>query len=213
MSINLAGGAEEDGVVIGNTFDKYGSKNPIVKWMMNGFESGLSSFIELAAPLSIHEIGCGEGYWVINWREQGLLARGTDFSKDVIAIARRNASNHGLPKSVFQSRNIYDLIGEEDTADLIVCCEVLEHLDNPEIGLQALQKVTTQSLIISVPREPLWRVLNLARGKYVCKWGNTPGHKQHWSKRKFVELVSKYFEVVEVKSPLPWTIILCRPYK
>jgi len=213
MNIRISGGAEEDGVVIGNTFDKYGSRNPIVKWMINGFEKSLSGFVEDAAPASIHEIGCGEGYWVLRWGEQGFSVRGCDFSKDVIDIAQENAFNRGLPKSLFQSRSIYDLKIDEDSAELIVCCEVLEHIEDPEAGLKALQKVTMQSLILSVPKEPLWRILNLARGKYITSLGNTPGHIQHWSKREFIQLVSKYFEVAEVRSPFPWTMVFCRPYK
>jgi 2-polyprenyl-3-methyl-5-hydroxy-6-metoxy-1,4-benzoquinol methylase len=213
MNIRISGGAEEDGVVIGNTFDKYGSRNPIVKWMINGFEKSLSGFVEDAAPESIHEIGCGEGYWVLRWSEQGFSVRGCDFSKDVIDIAQENAFDRGLPKSLFQSRSIYDLKVDEDSAELIVCCEVLEHIEDPEAGLKALQKVTMQNLILSVPKEPLWRILNLARGKYITSWGNTPGHIQHWSKREFIQLVSKYFEVVEVRSPFPWTMVFCRPYK
>jgi 2-polyprenyl-3-methyl-5-hydroxy-6-metoxy-1,4-benzoquinol methylase len=211
MSIKIAGGAEEDGVVIGNAYDKYGSRNPIVKWMMNGFESALSEFVTKALPESIHEIGCGEGYWVLRWNEQGLPAKGCDFSKDVIEIARENAISQGLLPSLFQSRSIYDLDAAQDSADLVVCCEVLEHLENPEAGLLALQRVAKRHLIVSVPQEPLWCALNLARGKYIRRWGNTPGHIQHWSKRGFFELVSKYFEVVETRSPLPWTMLFCRP--
>ncbi|WP_207642472.1 hypothetical protein, partial [Desulfosporosinus sp. I2] len=65
-------------------------------------------------------------------------------------------------------------------------------------------------IILSVPREPLWRILNLARGKYIPDLGNTPGHIQHWSKKSFLRLVNRYFDVLEVKSPLPWTMVLCR---
>jgi 2-polyprenyl-3-methyl-5-hydroxy-6-metoxy-1,4-benzoquinol methylase len=213
VSINLSGGASEDGVVIGNTFDKYGSKNPIVKLMMKGFEKTLSDFVEKVEAKSIHEIGCGEGYWVLRWSQQGISARGCDFSKDVIEMARGNAQNWGIPKSLFQVQSIYDLDVHQDSADLIVCCEVLEHLEYPGVGLNALKNLATHSLILSVPREPLWRILNLSRAKYITQWGNTPGHIQHWSKTEFVELVSKYFEVVEVRSPLPWTMVLCRPYK
>lgn len=213
MSIKIAGGAKENGVVIGNSYDKYGSTNPIVKWMMKGFESTLSDFVSKAAPESIHEIGCGEGYWVLRWNEQGLSAKGCDFSKDVIKIARENAINRGLPTSLFESRSIYDLDAVQDSVDLVVCCEVLEHLENPEAGLQALQRVTKQHLIVSVPQEPLWCALNLARGKYIKHWGNTPGHIQHWSESAFVQLVSKYFEIVEIRSPLPWTMLLCRPFR
>jgi len=59
MSLKTAGGAQESGIVIGNTYDKYGSRNPIVKWMMNGFASALADLVAAASPTEIHEIGCG----------------------------------------------------------------------------------------------------------------------------------------------------------
>lgn len=211
MTIRIAGGAKEDGIVIGNAYDKYGSSNPIVRWMMNGFESALSGFVTRASPDSIHEIGCGEGYWVLRWHDQGFSARGCDFSPVVIDIAAENAIARGFPASLFSTRSIYELDAGQDAADLVVCCEVLEHLEHPELGLQALQKITQRHLILSVPREPLWCALNLARGKYLTRWGNTPGHIQHWSRKSFIDMVSRYFEVIETSSPLPWTMLLCRP--
>lgn len=210
MNVKISGGAKEDGIVVGNAYDKYGSRNPVVKWMMGGFETALSELVSKVSPKSIHEIGCGEGYWVLRWNEQGVAARGCDFSTHVIEIARENAVGRGLPPSLFEACSIYDLEAGRDSADLVVCCEVLEHLEHPEAGLHALQRVAEKHLIVSVPREPLWCALNLARGKYVADRGNTPGHIQHWSKCNFIHMVSKYFEVVEVKSPLPWTMLLCR---
>lgn len=210
MSVKLSGGAKENGIVVGNAYDKYGSRNPIVKWMMGRFESALSELVAKASPTAIHEIGCGEGYWVLRWNEQGMAARGCDFSTRVIELACENAAERGLSPSLFEARSIYDLEAGRDGADLVVCCEVLEHLEHPEIGLQALQRVVGRYLIASVPREPLWCTLNLARGKYIVDWGNTPGHIQHWTKSGFIHLISKYFDVVEVKSPLPWTMLLCR---
>lgn len=211
MNIQVAGGASENGIVIGNTFDKYGSRNPIVKWMMNGFEGALSELVAKASPDTIHEVGCGEGYWVLRWKEQGLEARGSDFSKDVIAMAQKNSESRGLPSELFKVRSVYDLDSVQDNADLVVCCEVFEHLEDPDAGLKALQKIVGRHLIVSVPREPLWRALNVARGKYLLQLGNTPGHIQHWSRARLIKLVSRYFDVVETRSPLPWTMLLCRP--
>lgn len=211
MTLKIAGGDDEDGVVIGNTYDKYSSNNPIVRGLMRGFDSALSDFVALARPQTIHEIGCGEGYWVLRWLNQGIIARGCDFSERVITIARENADASHLDASVFAARSIYDLDAVQDSADLIVCCEVLEHLEHPEEALRALGKVTSQHLILSVPREPLWCTLNMARGKYISDWGNTPGHLQHWSKQGFIKFVSEYFEVTAVRSPIPWTMVLCRP--
>ena len=209
--MKISGGMSENGVIVGNAYDKYGSSNPVVAWIMKGFASALTALVARAAPVSIHEVGCGEGYWVLSWNEEGYAARGTDFSTQVIDIARENSGDRAAPRSVFEVRSIYDLRASEDRADLVVCCEVLEHLERPDDGLKALQSIVDGHLILSVPREPLWRALNLARGKYVTAFGNTPGHLQHWSKKSFIALVSNYFEVIEVRSPLPWTMLLCRP--
>lgn len=208
--MKISGGMTERGVVIGNAYDKYGSRNPVVRWIMRGFEDALSELVARAAPSSVHEIGCGEGYWVLRWNRHGLVARGTDFSTEVIRLARRNAAEEGIAADLFQVRSIYDLEPGRDGADLVVCCEVLEHLERPDEALRALQRVVRSHLIVSVPREPIWRALNLARGKYVAHLGNTPGHLQHWSSRAFTQLMAKYFEVMELRTPLPWTMALCR---
>lgn len=211
MSIQIAGGLKEDGIIVGNAFDKYGSRNPIVKWMMNGFTASLSEFVAQANPKTIHEVGCGEGYWVCKWTKAGMAARGSDFSAQVIDLAKKNAVSQGIAPELFQTGSIYDLEFPRDAADLVVCCEVFEHLENPLEGLEALSKVVKGHLILSVPREPLWRFLNMARGKYLSNFGNTPGHIQHWSKKGFVAMVSKRFDILGLRSPLPWTMLLCRP--
>lgn len=208
--MKVSGGMKEGGIVVGNTYNKYGSKNPIVRWIMTGFEHSLESLVKKVGPNSIHEVGCGEGYWVLHWAEMGIESRGSDFSSNVIALAQENARVKGGDPKQFEARSIYDLKAGRDSADLVVCCEVLEHLEQPRLALGVLQKVVDDYLIVSVPREPLWCVLNLLRGKYITTLGNTPGHIQHWSKSGFIQLISEYFEVVETNSPLPWTMLLCR---
>jgi 2-polyprenyl-3-methyl-5-hydroxy-6-metoxy-1,4-benzoquinol methylase len=210
MNLKISGGIKEDGIVVGNAYDKYGSQNPIVRWIMKGFADALSSLVIKVKPKTIHEIGCGEGYWVLDWNQQGIEARGSDFSEKVIALAHENAKDRGISPAIFAACSIYDIEPERDSADLIVCCEVLEHLEQPEAGLAALQRIATDYVVLSVPREPIWCALNLARGKYLTSLGNTPGHIQHWSTKTFIDLVGHYFDIVEVKTPLPWTMLLCR---
>ena len=90
--MKISGGIKEDGIVVGNAYDKYGSKNSIVRWMMSGFNNSLSKMVQKAAPKTIHEIGCGEGYWVMQWNRQGIEVRGSDFSSQVIEHAHVNAA-------------------------------------------------------------------------------------------------------------------------
>lgn len=209
--LEISQGVTEDGIIVGNTYDKYGSKNPIVVRMMAGFETALNDLLLKAGNGSIHEIGCGEGRWSLQLLEEGRDVRASDFSGAVIEMAKRNAIAKGLDESRFSQKSIYDMNPEADSADIVVCCEVMEHLENPDAGLKALHRVTKNYLICSVPREPIWRGLNLARGKYISDLGNTPGHIQHWSKARFKQFVSELFDVIEVRTPLPWTMLLCKP--
>jgi SAM-dependent methyltransferase len=211
--VRISGGRSEQGIVFGNAYDKYGSRNPVVRALMRGFTRALEAFVDRAAPASIHEVGCGEGYWGLRWARRGVGYRGTDVSATAIGLARRNARSAGLDPEMFSVRSVYDLTAAEDVAELIVCCEVLEHLENPRRALGTLAAVAQRHLILSVPREPLWRVLNLLRGAYWAHWGNTPGHRQHWSQPGFVDLVSAAatgFEVIDSCAPVPWTMLLCR---
>ena len=208
--ITIAGGQVEDGVVIGNTFDKYGSKNPVVRRLMAGFDNALSGFVEAADPSTIHEVGCGEGHWVMQWAAAGRTVRGTDFSGQVIEMARRNAAERGLDPGLFGVRSIHDVEPGRDSADLVVCCEVMEHVDDPERAFAALTRIVDRELIVSVPREPLWRALNMARGRYLADFGNTAGHVNHWSATGIRRLAGRYFDVVAVATPLPWTMLHCR---
>jgi 2-polyprenyl-3-methyl-5-hydroxy-6-metoxy-1,4-benzoquinol methylase len=201
----------EDGVIAGNYYDKYGTKNPIARYLMNGFLESVSALVGSGQAETAHEVGCGEGNLSIflAQRYPQIRFRGSDFSKQVVDVARANAAHEKLTID-FRANSLYDLTAAADSADLIICCEVLEHLEDPERALKIVAKLARKNLILSVPREPIWRVLNMARGKYLKDLGNTPGHLQHWSKAGFLRMVSSYAEVVKVLSPLPWTVVLCR---
>jgi SAM-dependent methyltransferase len=98
----------------------------------------------------------------------------------------------------------------DDEFDLAAAIEVLEHVPDPERTLAEMARVARRHLLVSVPREPLWRALNVARGAYLRELGNTPGHVNHFSKRGFVSLLARHGEIVETCSPFPWTMILVR---
>ena len=88
------------------------------------------------------------------------------------------------------------------------CLEVLEHLDDPDAALAEICRVSKRWVITSVPREPVWRALNLMRLKYVSGLGNTPGHLNHWSKGRFTRFVGTRLDVRKTLSPFPWTMLV-----
>lgn len=202
MSVDTAGRG-------GNVYDKYGTSNPIARRLMAGFMSNLDELVERTGAREAHEVGCGEGELSIRLARRGIRVRGTDAFPQVLAEARRRAEAAGVEID-FEASPAERLDPDRHSAELVVCCEVLEHLEDPERGLQVLAGLARPWLIASVPREPLWRALNLARLSYVGELGNTPGHLSHWSKRGFERFLAERFEVVEVRSPLPWTMALCR---
>lgn len=196
------------GNIAGNYSDKYNSKNPISRRLVENFLKTFDSFTHFEPIGSVYELGCGEG--VLSWRlhRQGWKVTASDIDPGSIhkACADVDAGGHGGP--IFEVRSIYDL--EDDSLsiyDLVICCEVLEHLPNPVQALETLRRTGCKNLVCSVPREPLWRILNMARGKYMAAWGNTPGHLNHWSSKKFARLISTYFSIERIAQPIPWTFI------
>lgn len=196
-------------VVAGNVYPKYETRNPVARLLVGRFLAALADLATRTGATDVHEVGCGEGFLAPLLAAGGRRLRGTDLSPEAVAEAARRARAHGLA-AAFRAADLYDLEPERDGAELVVCCEVLEHLPDPGRALDVLVRLARPYLIASVPREPLWRALNVARGKYLHDLGNTPGHLQHWSKPAFLALLRTRFEVVEVRSPLPWTMALCR---
>lgn len=193
----------------GNVYDKYATRNPIERRLVAGFLDALEDLVDRTGAREAHEVGCGEGELTLRLARRGLRARGSDVSPEVVAEAERRAEAAGLSVP-FKAAGIGDLEPAADAAELVLCCEVLEHVEDPGGALERLRRLASPWLIVSVPREPLWRGLNLARLSYVGALGNTPGHLNHWSKRAFLEFLSERLEVVETRSPLPWTMALCR---
>jgi SAM-dependent methyltransferase len=201
-------GADPD-VAGGNHFDKYGTRNPVARRLVRGFLDDVRELAAASGARSAHEVGCGEGEVSLALARDGLEVRGTDVSAAVVGEARRRASAAGLDVR-FDAAGIADLDPASDAAELLVCCEVMEHLEDPGAGLDAVASLARPWALLSVPREPLWRALNLARGRYLRDLGNTPGHLQHWSRRDFLAFLEQRLDVVEVRAPLPWTLALCR---
>ena len=191
----------------GNYFNKYESRNPVARFLTEKF---VATLLDLGAKTSasrVHEVGCGEGYISARFAGAGYEVLGTDPSKKTLEVAQKIVVDG---KVRFELADIGDLETQEHGAPLVLCCEVLEHLEDPGGALQKLGELAQPFVILSVPSEPLWRMLNFISGRYLFALGNTPGHLQHWSPRGFVGLIEQHFEILEIRTPLPWTVVLAR---
>jgi ubiquinone/menaquinone biosynthesis C-methylase UbiE len=199
----------DDGVVTGNTYDKYGSGNPVVRRLMASFERTLDELMEQAKPSSLLDVGCGEGVLVQRWAQSLPETRfvGIDLVEESI---QAGWAEHEAPNLEYRTMPAENLPFADDEFGLATAIEVLEHVPDPEHTLAEMARCAERHLLVSVPREPLWRMLNMARGAYIPQLGNTPGHLNHWSKRSFTKLLSRYGQVVEARSPFPWTMLLVR---
>jgi 2-polyprenyl-3-methyl-5-hydroxy-6-metoxy-1,4-benzoquinol methylase len=202
------GDPADDGVVAGNLYDKYRSTNPIVRRLMQGFDRGLDELLAGAGPVrSVLEAGCGEGHLTAKLaaRFPGARVLGMDRSRAIVEVARR-----AHPELPFSVGSIYDPMSP-GAWDLVVASEVLEHLDDPARALAALCAGQPRHVLVTVPREPLWRILNVARGRYWSRLGDTPGHVQHWSLGSLLRFLGTRLEIEGVRAPLPWIQVLGRP--
>jgi ubiquinone/menaquinone biosynthesis C-methylase UbiE len=202
-------GVTQEPVPTGNTYDKYGSTNPVVRRLMTGFESTLDELWHRAAPGSILDVGCGEGVLTEQWADklgEGRIV-GIDLDDPKLKAEWDKRRRPNLEYRVEDATNLSFADGEFDMATAI---EVLEHVPDPERTVSEMARVAKHSLLVSVPREPLWRALNMARGAYWKELGNTPGHINHWSKRSFTQMLARHGKVEEVRSPFPWTMVLVR---
>jgi 2-polyprenyl-3-methyl-5-hydroxy-6-metoxy-1,4-benzoquinol methylase len=199
----------ERGIVTGNTYDKYGSTNSVVRRLMTAFGVAVDELLDRAAPESLLDVGCGEGVLVQRWarRLDGARIVGIDLQEESI---QAGWAEHRAPNLEYRAMEAENLPFAANEFDLASAIELLEHVPDPERTLAEMARCARSHLLVSVPREPLWRMLNVARGAYWSELGNTPGHVNHWSKRSFARLLSRHGDIVEVRSPFPWTMALVR---
>lgn len=200
---------ERDDTIIGHHEDKYASRNPISRYLVDQFLAAITDLYVIAGPRdkTVLEVGAGEGKLAMHLLRTAPTPRrylATDLTLDRM-IPQLDARIETATASA------YELPYASKSFDIVVCCEVLEHLAEPERGLAECARVARERVLISTPWEPVWRGLNMARGKYWASLGNTPGHVQHFSRGRLADLASLHLRILTMRRPLPWTAILGQP--
>ncbi|QDV22074.1 hypothetical protein Q31a_03530 [Aureliella helgolandensis] len=185
------------------------------RFLMHRFLGSANKLLQEIDFQNVLEVGCGAGELAEQLFRHHEFGTNTPPLKiqyigiDIGSVEVQQARVR-CPDFHFAVASAYQIPVDDASQELVIACEVLEHLEDVDAALREVQRIAAGRVLISVPREPLWRVLNMLRGKYWSVLGNTPGHLQNFSARDIQRMVSRYFEIEHVVRPLPWTMILAR---
>jgi 2-polyprenyl-3-methyl-5-hydroxy-6-metoxy-1,4-benzoquinol methylase len=192
-----------------DNYRKHTTKNPLQKFFIENFEKTLAKEVAKLKINSILDAGCGEGFTLEFLRKQkiGKTYEGIDFLKTAIEIGRKVHPNIKLLQE-----SIYDLPYKNNTFDVILCTEVMEHLDDPKKALKELFRVSRKYVLLSVPNEPIFMGSNFLRGKNWSRFGNDIEHINHWTFVSFPNFIKKNagvkVKILTRRYPFPWTMLV-----
>lgn len=191
--------------VAGNYEKKYQSTHPVKRWLVNRFVKAFKKELVREEFQTVLDAGCGEGdlLQIATQLKPKTSFVAFDLSAKTVSVCQKLN-----PKTKVVTADIYRLPFAKNRFDLVIGCEILEHLEQPLKGLKELVRVGKKHFLITVPLEPWWRILNLARFKYVTDLGNTPGHLQHFSPTKINQLINQAdLRVNKLEIVFPWIFV------
>lgn len=188
-------------------FEKHTNQNPISRFFLDNFTNVLIATIKPLKPESVLDVGAGEGFVLERLRKEkiGKKLEGIEYMDEAIELGKKTN-----PLVKIKKGDIYKLPYKDNAFDVVICTEVMEHLEDPKAALKELKRVTAKHLVLSVPNEPLFTIQRFLRGKNMMKLGDHPEHIQHWNSGSFRKFVETEVKVLEVKTPLPWTMVTAK---
>lgn len=163
---------------------------------------------------TVLDIGCGEGFTLDYFSKKGCKVKGLDYTLDGV--------NHFFPelKPYVHGGNLFEEIEKltlnHETADLVICENVLEHVIDP-IGLMtSIKKLMAPGSVcrlvvpndFSLLQNHLVKV-GLASADY---WVAYPDHLNYFNLHSFKNLLKSFdFKIIEILTDFPIDLFLMNP--
>ena len=129
------------------------------------------------------DAACGEGYGSFLMKRWGASeVIGVDISEDALNVAQKKFAGEGIS---FINHTVEVLPFEDDSFDVVVSYETVEHLDYPEKFLAELKRVVKNDgmVLVSCPNDPYY---------YKNETVSNPYHKRKYTWYDFHELARQY---------------------
>lgn len=163
-----------------NNLRKWEYGNALYQGVLSRYLGRMAHHVRALRPATVLDAGCGEGYVYRGLKERGVSAswEGVDFSEGAVRFAA--ARN---PECRWSVGDLRQMTQPANSAELVLCSQVLEHIPQPERVRDELARVSAKWLLVSVPLEPVFRsicALTVATGI-----GQDPGHVNFWTPSAF----------------------------
>lgn len=188
-----------------SNYRKHTSSSKLQRALIDKFHGKIASVVKSLEPETLIDCGAGEGFVseVLLTEMPELQITGFDVLPESAELAQlRN------PRASFSTGSIYDIEHDDNSFDVAVAFEVLEHLHEAEKALAEMARVASKYVVLSVPHEPFFCLANAARGKNmdITPKGSDPDHRNFWGREDFRRFVSQELDVVTLTGSMPWTI-------
>jgi len=193
---------------------KYSSKNYIkhihpsslYQYTLTRFFHKFHSVYCRTGAQSILEIGCGEGF-VLDYlakREPDINLLGIDINKDAIKMASMISAS--MIKYI--CANGQNIPFQDNSFDLVILSEVLEHVEEPEQTLKDAIRVSKSYLLITIPLEPYFQtVANILNS---LKLADDPDHINFWTKSEFQRWLKHSIPILHYEICDLYQLALCK---
>jgi ubiquinone/menaquinone biosynthesis C-methylase UbiE len=151
--------------------------------------------------VAVLDVGCGDGYhvFVFNSRDdvrERVTFQGIDSSELKIEFARRVAAALEMENVDFRVGDAEDPEFPDESIDIVLCSDVVEHLEHPEICFAGIRRVLKAggAVIVTTPNasNPIIRFANVLRSAGLFRNPKDPergGQGEHISLKGLKEWV------------------------
>ena len=134
----------------------------------------------------ISDIGCGLAYKFLKYFSNYNLI-GYEIEPILTSLKQKYPKNKWV---------LSDFNSTPDFTDLVICADVIEHVDDPDELMEFIKKMRPKHLIISTPDR------NILHKKHNRPLQGPPASKYHireWTFEEFNEYISQHFKVISHK--------------